>query len=116
MLIILLLKFFQGAPGLGQEDFLQTKMRQDGAFITRFKPETRQIEFITNNAIPHSKWPFRQKAAYDAMLSLAEGIKNYQIRTNGRTPAAIRHCGAGEKSELVKDLSEVRTVYRHFLV
>ncbi len=99
--------FFQGAHGLGQEDFLQTKMRQDGAFITRFKPETTPIQFITTNAIPHSKWPYREKAAYDAMLALAEAIKHYQMRNNDNRPASIPTCGYGEKSELIKDLAEV---------
>ncbi|XP_072038079.1 glutamate receptor 1-like isoform X1 [Amphiura filiformis] len=96
-----------GAHGLGQEDFLQTKMRQDGAFITRFKPETAGIQISTTNAVPQNKWPFRQNAAYDAMLTLAEAIKHYQERTNGEKPEAIPRCGSDKKSPLIKDLAEI---------
>ena len=97
----------QGAPGLGQEDFLQTKLRQNGAFITRFKPETQSIQFLTTNAIPVNKWPYREKASYDAMLALAAAIKNFQARNNGERPEAITRCGLEKKSPLIQDLAEV---------
>lgn len=96
-----------GAPGLGQEDFLQTKLRQNGAFITRFKPETQSIQFLTTNAIPVNKWPYREKASYDAMLALAAAIKNFQTRTNGERPEAITRCGLEKKSPLIRDLTEI---------
>ena len=82
-------------------------MRQDGAFITRFKPETVSIQFITSSAIPHSKWPFREKAAYDAMLSLADAIKHHQDNNNGDRPEPITRCGLNRQSQLAKDLTEV---------
>ncbi|XP_072038081.1 glutamate receptor 1-like isoform X3 [Amphiura filiformis] len=96
-----------GAPGLGQEDFLQTKLRQDGAFITRFKPENTAIQFSTTNPIPVSKWPYREKAAYDAMLTLAEAIKHHQDTNNGDRPESIPTCGSSKRSELIKDLTEI---------
>ena len=89
--------------------FLETKLRSNSAFLTRFKIQTSARvdgSFHTRRPDAIRKWPFRQQLTYDSLLAITYAMRAYYTE-HGRFPPS-RRCGMRTKSPLVDYFSKVR--------
>ncbi|XP_041464859.1 glutamate receptor 1-like [Lytechinus variegatus] len=86
--------------------FLETKLRYNSAFLTRFKMETASSvggNYFTRRADAIRKWPFRQQTTYDSLLAVAHALRKHKDQ-HGSYPSSSR-CGR-TKSALLPSFSK----------
>ncbi|XP_003727830.1 glutamate receptor 1 [Strongylocentrotus purpuratus] len=86
--------------------FLETKLRYNSAFLTRFKMETASSvggSYFTRRADAIRKWPFRQQTTYDSLLAVGHALKQYKEQHNNYPPSG--RCGI-TKSQLLSSFSK----------
>ncbi|XP_041464858.1 glutamate receptor 2-like [Lytechinus variegatus] len=74
--------------------FLETKLRYNSAFLTRFKMKVSSAvegTFYTRRPDAIRKWPFRQQLTYDSLLATSYALRAYHDE-HGSYPASAR-CG-----------------------
>ncbi|PIK48930.1 putative glutamate receptor 2 [Apostichopus japonicus] len=88
------------------EAFLEQKYRHNMAFLTRFKMESNELMYHSTIEEAIKKWPFRQRAAYDALVAVAHAMKGY-YDAHGSYPDPVRMCGGPARSKLVPYMKTV---------
>lgn len=85
---------------------MEQKYRHNMAFLTRFKVDSNELRYYTSIPSPIKDWPFRQRAAYDAVVSVAKALKLHKQAT-GTLPSPVETCGTATKSTLEEYLKQV---------
>lgn len=89
------------------QQFLEENYRHNMAFLTRFKVESNELKYISSSVEePIKDWQFRERAAYDAVVSVAMAL-NFHKRDNGRFPRPVETCDQGASSNLERYLRQV---------
>ncbi|XP_071493509.1 glutamate receptor 2-like [Diadema antillarum] len=74
--------------------FLETRLRYNSAFLTRFKMKVAgsvEGSFYTRRPDAIRKWPFRQQTTYDSLLAISYTLRAYHDEHNGYPPSG--RCG-----------------------
>ncbi|PIK48932.1 putative glutamate receptor 2 [Apostichopus japonicus] len=88
------------------QQFLEQKYRHNMAFLTRFKVDSNDLLYYTSIQSPIKDWPFRQRAAYDAVVAVAKAIKMHKD-AKGVLPQSVETCNMESKSTLEEYLKQV---------
>lgn len=81
------------------EAFLEQKYRHNMAFLTRFEMLSNELMYHSTIEEAIKRWPFRQRAAYDALVAVAWAMKAH-FQDLGRYPDPVRVCGGDLRSSL----------------
>ncbi|XP_071493508.1 glutamate receptor 2-like [Diadema antillarum] len=86
--------------------FLETKLRYNSAFLTRFKMEMASSvggNYFTRRPTAIRKWPYREQLTYDSLLAMGHTLYAYKQDHTYYPPSG--RCGSG-KSKLLPYFSK----------